>query len=188
MIRSKKKKMHKPNKKVIVEELMKKHRRTTPFGGLMDLLKMAEKENIKVVWVKAPFNIFDKNSFIGAVKSHKNQIYIIMNENSQLSKTHTLAHLLGHFFMHKNMVETNNIPAETLETFQRSAYILPLEREANEFAYELLMPENIVRERWDKFIKICENKETALKALAESFDKSPLVMSYRLSELNIDWK
>lgn len=178
----------KKNKKIVVEELMKKYNRTDPYGKLMDLLHLAEKENIKVVWDKRPFNVFDKSSFVGAIKTYENQTYIIINENSQLSKTHTLAHLLGHFFMHKNMVESNNIPVETLETFQRTAYIHPLEREANEFAYELLMPEKIVKDRWEKFLKIYKDKELALEVLAESFDKTPLVMSYRLNELNIDWK
>ena len=59
----------KKNKKIVVEELMKKYNRTDPYGKLMDLLHLAEKENIKVVWDKRPFNVFDKSSFVGAIKT-----------------------------------------------------------------------------------------------------------------------
>jgi len=51
------------------------------------------------------------------------------------------------------------------------------------------MPEEIVRERWNRFMKLHSgDKEKTLQAVAESFGKSPLVMSYRLDELGIQWR
>ena len=176
----------KTKSKDIVENLMKKYKKTAPYKKLLDLEDLAKKEGIKIIWVKEPFNIFDKNSFIGQIYTKNNQICIIINENSELNKTHTLAHLLGHFFLHKEIVKNNKIPTETPETFQRKAYYDFLEIEANQFASELLMPEKIVKSRWKKFLKISKNKETALKTLAESFNKTPLVMSYRLNDLGIN--
>jgi len=72
--------------KKIVEDLMKNHGRTTPFCRLMDLLRIVEKEGIKLIWAKKPFSIFDGNSFVGKIKNEDGQIVIRINENAMLNK------------------------------------------------------------------------------------------------------
>ena len=78
------------------------------------------------------------------------------NKHSNTRHIFTIAHELGHYFRHQKYFETNNSIEEPLyNTFQKdrtqySEEESTREREANEFAAELLMPEITVKEKWNK--------------------------------------
>ncbi|MED1539126.1 MULTISPECIES: ImmA/IrrE family metallo-endopeptidase [Bacillus] len=111
-------------------ELANKFKTTDPF-------EIAERLNI---------NVFYQNlhpSIMGFYKYHKKNQYICINENlDDHSQIVTCAHELGHCKMHKHI----NTPFLRTNTFLT---VDKLERQANLFAVELLMPD----EDWYAYIK-----------------------------------
>jgi Zn-dependent peptidase ImmA (M78 family) len=113
--------------------------------------------------------------------------YAIMIEESESEnrKRFTLAHELWHFFLHKEILDNGII--DYSYTLYRSILYSDLdsdtkkiEEEANYFASELLMPENLVREAWTKTKNIEE--------LSFWFKVSMQAMSFRLINLWLmDW-
>jgi hypothetical protein len=83
----------------------------------------------------------------------------------------TIAHELGHWICHAlegaHPAVSYCRPIDLTEAADRS-----LEREANVFAAELLMPEAAVRSAWKEISDV--------NALASSFDVSPSAMTWRL--------
>lgn len=90
-------------------------------------------------------------------------------------KRFTIAHELGHFEMHRNVIVVHNDTDATLEFFKNGNQ----ETEANEFASELLMPEHL-------FKKECEGKKFSpnlLRQLSERFQTSITSVAYKYFEL-----
>jgi Zn-dependent peptidase ImmA (M78 family) len=102
-------------------------------------------------------------------------------DNSQ--QRFSLAHLFGHFILHKHigpfLVEfVNYDEKKSSQTRQRQ------EREANEFATELLMPEEVLRERFAKRPPYLYSSNV-VQPLAVQFGVSELVFALRLSQLGL---
>lgn len=90
-------------------------------------------------------------------------------------KRFVMAHELGHFEMHRNLIIVHNDTDATLEFF-KSGY---QETEANEFASELLMPEILFKNE-------CKGKKFSpdlLRQLAERFQTSITSTAYKYFEL-----
>lgn len=103
----------------------------------------------------------------------------IITINSKISyagkKRFVIAHELGHFEMHRNLVPVHNDTDATLEYFKNGHQ----ETEANEFASELLMPEQL-------FKKECTGKKFSpdlLRSLADRFQTSVTSVAYKYFEL-----
>ena len=85
----------------------------------------------------------------------------------------TIAHEIGHWVCHclegraRDLEPSYCRPVDLTESADRT-----LEREANVFAAELLMPEQAVRKAWSEFGDIAE--------CATHFDVSPTAMQWRL--------
>lgn len=112
-------------------------------------------------------------------RNDKGKYSIFINEkDSENRKRFTLAHELGHFFLHKEYLESNGYIMDS-----QSAVLFRItdnpneekEQEANLFAAELLMPERLVTKAW------LTTKDT--DELAKIFKVSVLAMSYRLTNL-----
>jgi hypothetical protein len=90
----------------------------------------------------------------------------------------TIAHEIGHWVCHclegraRDAQPSYCRPADLTESADRA-----LEREANIFAAELLMPESAVREAWAR--------EADIEACATLLDVSPLAMHWRLHSFGI---
>ncbi|MBR8659576.1 MULTISPECIES: ImmA/IrrE family metallo-endopeptidase [unclassified Brevibacillus] len=117
--------MRKPVKQ-IVSELIKKHGTNDPF-------EIAAQKNIVVLFeelgsIYGYFNVYKRIPMI--------HINCDLNESDQLF---TCAHELGHSVMHTD-VNTPFLKKNTLFSVER------IEREANEFAVELLMPDCVLYE------------------------------------------
>lgn len=101
-------------------------------------------------------------------------------------KRFTLAHELGHYVLHSN----NSKMFVDKAIFKRQAdggYSTReerMEREANNFAANILMPEVLVYREVSKFYKDL-NDENNIAALAKKFEVSPAAMTYRLINLGI---
>ena len=77
----------------------------------------------------------------GRIVFGQNKAIISLNTNILYEgrKRFTLAHELGHYFLHRKNITIHNDDALTLETFRNGSQ----ETEANQFASELLMPSGL---------------------------------------------
>lgn len=113
----------------------------------------------------------------GRIVFGKDKAIITINSNINYpgKKRFVTVHELGHFEMHRNVVAVHNDTDATLEFFQNGSQ----EAEANEFASELLMPEQL-------FKKECEGKKFSpdlIRQLSERFQTSVTSTAYRYFEL-----
>lgn len=86
-----------------------------------------------------------------------------------------IAHELGHYEMHRDLVQVHHDNDATLEYFKNGHQ----ETEANEFASELLMPEQLFKQE-------CEGQKFSpdlLRTLAERFQTSITSVAYKYFEL-----
>ena len=106
------------------------------------------------------------------LKKEKDGSYTITlpRDTSPLRDNYTIAHELGHIFL--------NHPLNAACEIRRSLEKTRIEREANVFAAELLMPR-------DKFLSACVEYSNDPYAVASIFSVSPTAASVRMSILGI---
>jgi Zn-dependent peptidase ImmA (M78 family) len=101
----------------------------------------------------------------------------------------TIAHEIGHLLLHPGhtviidkLVKVNFRATASMPVARREE-----EREANEFAAELLMPERLVKAYASDIVgeSVLFSKDDLVRALAQRFDVSPLAMEYRLVNLHL---
>lgn len=141
----------------------------------IDVKAIAAKLDIKVI--EHPFSenisgVFfrtDDELFLGVNKAH-----------SPHRQRFTIAHEIGHYLLHageKIHYDVVKEPQKSDQTFYRADSISgECEREANQFAAELLMPKVLV-------VKCIENGMLVISDLAERFNVSVDAMRYRLINL-----
>jgi Zn-dependent peptidase ImmA (M78 family) len=106
--------------------MVKKHKTNDPFC-------IAEQKNIMIL-----FNYLGET--LGFFSTYKRAKFIhINNMLNRPLKRFVCAHELGHAILHPG-INTPFLKANTLFSINR------LEREANEFAVELLMPDDLIKE------------------------------------------
>lgn len=110
--------------------------------------------------------------------------------DSEVRQRFTIAHELGHYILHKKseneklfvdkyfLVKYRNSKNYSSAEFKH-------EQEANTFAAELLMPEELVYAELAKADYSDLSESGLIEELARVFNVSPLAMTYRLSNLNI---
>lgn len=107
--------------------------------------------------------------------------------------SHELGHLLKHMVPHQQDREQNESFVDNPSHF-RDGRRNPKEQEANQFAAELLMPTQMVREHAKKLAndnrdpqtrKIRMTRDVFTKKLAETFEVSTQAMEFRLKNLRI---
>ena len=132
-----------------------------------DLELVCEQEGLHVVFSEfAP-------SISGMIEG--NEIYINKN-HSKSRQRFSLAHEMGHYFLKHN---TNKHVDDTV-MFRKNADSSPMEKEANLFAAELLMPKNAL----DEALKDKENIDTDdIESLAAEFEVSSIALSFRLQNI-----
>ena len=116
----------------------------------------------------------------------ENWTIMVNQEDSQSRKIFTIAHELGHFFLHSK--EHNKfVDSQFIQNcFGRSEvtkYQLA-ELEANEFAGNLIMPKHIIEKTLGENTKTV--KEVDIEHLAKVFKVSPLAMKTRLRNLHYE--
>jgi Zn-dependent peptidase ImmA (M78 family) len=141
----------------------------------VDLEKICEGEKLKI-------NVFDlsgpekkynrKISGILIIDDEGRDIFVNEKDN-HLRQRFTIAHELGHFFMHRK----DDVTKGSLISFRGER--TKGETEADQFAAELLMPEKRLMEAYEN-----EIFPTARK-LAEIFGVSKAAMMFRLDRLNL---
>lgn len=146
-------------------------------------LHIAKKLGIKVY--SQSFITYNGDKVSGAIsKSSNNDVRIIINEaDSYKRKRFTIAHELGHFFMHMN----NEEEYERVDMLKATGYNTrnQEEIEANNFAAALLMDKYMIYENFDvvKNFKLSTTK--TIEYLADQFEVSRQDMEYRLINLGL---
>lgn len=142
---------------------------TTP----LDIKAVAE----KIFNIEIKEDKFDKGvpGFLERI-GRKWCIFINQYEN-ELRKRFTIAHELGHFIKHreKYMLSGSSTPGLI---FFRDKTIDPIEKEANDFAVDLLMPRDV-------FIEKIKSGCNTLEKLSEAFQLSTSAVKYRAYKLGL---
>ncbi|MCK4892186.1 MAG: ImmA/IrrE family metallo-endopeptidase [Candidatus Pacebacteria bacterium] len=119
--------------------------------------------------------------FLKKDKDNKETFYILINEAKHKNRIYfTIAHELGHYFLHKDELRKNMIvdDDETQKLFRIDGSLSDeKEREANHFAASLIMPKNEVEKTWNTLKDVDE--------CAEIFSVSKDAMSIRLANLKL---
>ncbi len=133
---------------------------------------------------------FEDENQSGALVKNEDGWSIIVNEaHSRNRKRFTIAHELGHFFA----VQYESIQAETyleeqggiirdyalmkrMEEVEDGKY--QVERQANMIAAEILMPDQLVQQLYEKGMSVVE--------MAEQFGVSEIAMAYKLKGMGYD--
>jgi Zn-dependent peptidase ImmA (M78 family) len=148
----------------------------------IDIERIAVSSGIQVVRTVADWN---ESGFL--LRDQDRALIGINSRNSARRQRFTIAHELGHWYLHKSkhlivdqsvmIHKRNNISSQA--TSQQ-------EIEANQFAAALLMPErfvfNTIKRRMDSGVR---SSEELIDVLADEFDVSNDAMGWRLINLGI---
>lgn len=142
----------------------------------IDIIKMDEELSIEIKYS------FSKQT------DYKNKIVTISELNNIQRQRFCIAHAIGHYvYKHEQIKDTITKDQIKLLTNDDEPYFYELiERQANNFALKLLIPEKLVikvRNDLEKNNKIINYKQMIHK-LAEKFNVSYIGMEYRLRQLD----
>ncbi|MBQ3145844.1 MAG: ImmA/IrrE family metallo-endopeptidase [Clostridia bacterium] len=135
----------------------------------VDILKIAKINDIEVYE-----GDLDKK-ISGAIRYDKEnkKFAILLNKNdSAVRQRFTIAHELGHYFLHRNILENDEIHIDTM-------YRMPdeKEKEVDYFAGALLMNKILLEKMYEE--------NTSITELAQIFKVSISAMTVRLDVLNL---
>lgn len=131
------------------------------------------------------FALEDEN-VSGATLFKDDQFSILINSDKHENRQHfTLAHELGHYFLHGDLLrqegglidEEKQLDGSTILYRLDDAERDRLEREANHFAASLIMPRELLKEAW--------RTTGTIEECAKIFKVSTIAMNIRLTELNL---
>jgi Zn-dependent peptidase ImmA (M78 family) len=158
-------------------EILSSHNLTTVP---IDLLALAARSNITVNNAR-----FSDRNMAGMIVKRGDEVSILVNgDDSPLRKRFTIAHELGHYFLHLSedgeFVDTELTLYRQRPPDEHSASARERRKEiqANGFAAALLMPESQVRRYW--------KERKSIDELARIFNVSTEAMGYRLDALELD--
>lgn len=113
-----------------------------------------------------------KDRVAGFCDFAEGKIYVNSDDIS-VRQSFTIAHELGHWLLHKHLFSEDPAAYPVLPRFQRTDENNPLEKEANHFAANLLVP--------DRLLKPVKNAPVA--ALAGIFQVSKTMMEFRVKNV-----
>jgi Zn-dependent peptidase ImmA (M78 family) len=155
-------------------EVLKRHMLTTVP---VDLVTLAEREGITINNAR-----FDDDDTAGMIIKRGGDVSILVKgDDRPYRKQFTIAHELGHYFLH--LTDDGEYIDKDANLFRRqpgegTTPERGREIQANMFAASLLMPEGEVRRYWQKYHSIGK--------LARIFNVSEEAMGYRVDSLGLD--
>lgn len=139
--------------------------------GNIDVKKVAESKNIRLEYIPM------ESSISGYLRQENGEWIIGVNSiHNPKRQRFTIAHELGHFYMHKD----KNVDFEDT-TFFRNTDNSSIEYSANEFAANLLMPEDSIR-------KAIQTGTKNIEDLSSQFNVSIAAIKYRVLSLGYKLK
>lgn len=130
---------------------------------------IAERMGLEVRFVQD----FDCTGHIERLEKPRAALITVNAAETCVRKRFTLAHQIGHYAL-GHLDQYTSLPCDTPAHFRASSSS-PVERQANDFAVRLLMPENIIRHL------ITQHNITRVSDLARTFGVSQVAMAHRLS-------
>jgi len=143
--------------------------------------RIARRQGIRIV--AQPY----EGNISGFYYRDKQQTVIGVNSEHHLHRRRfTIAHELGHYFLHKGLLETVHVDREfqlKLRSDAASQGTDPDEVEANVFAAELLMPAGFIESDLQKMSGLDLHDESLLRGLAQAYRVSLQALLIRLTNL-----
>jgi Zn-dependent peptidase ImmA (M78 family) len=152
--------------------------------GSVDIVQLASRAGIDVYGTDAPD---DFNAEITHIPS-QNKFEILVNTNHSLNRQRfSVAHELAHFVLHsKEIIKYGSLKRSADQS--DSTYFPEMEKEADEFGGELLIPEKLLK---DHFPDIFNKRKNPLpfpkiQEISQKFKVSVLVAAIRLRQLGLN--
>ena len=145
------------------------------YKAPIDVISLAENYGIKAYGIKT------KNEISGAITYEKTKEYFEILVNTNHAKTRqrfTIAHELGHYFLHQEMLKSNDMHIDALyrTTEQMDPETKEKENEVDYFAGALLMNKKLLEKL---------SKEYNIEELADIFDVSTSAVAVRMDVLGL---
>lgn len=149
----------------------------------VDPISIAHKLGVKVF--ERSFNPFNGDTVSGAIrKDEENNISIFVNKSDSYERQRfTIAHELGHYFMHLQ----DSKDFEKVDMHRATGYTthMPQEVDANNFAAALLMDKNTLIEKFNLVKSLKFSDYRCIEYLSNMFGVSKSAMQYRLMNLGL---
>lgn len=148
-----------------------------PYGNIQK-----DRNDLSIFLVSLPNDI---SGLIQYNKDNSGFTIFINNEKPKTRQHFTVAHELGHYFLHQEYLKSEKVFIDgegsldgnrTLFRLDTAVYN-KIETEANSFAASLIMPAELVKDAWISLKDV--------QACAKIFDVSVSAMSIRLERLNL---
>ena len=140
----------------------------------IDVVDICQREGIQIAYVDLT-DVEQRagKEISGAIRKDGTNYIIFVNGQDIATRTRfTIAHELGHYFLHMKAS-----PCEVITSFRMDQSFI--ETQANKFAAELLMPEDMVRAEHSKMVIPVSD------SLAKKFNVSKKAMRIRLENLGL---
>lgn len=163
----------------IVTPLLASMKITTPP---VDVFEIARKQDILLEHVSFESEQNPMDRIEGELARDEVQNAWVIRYDSRsphVRQRFTVAHELGHFFMHKKPI------VDRARVFRRSLQWDRKELEANVFAAELLMPHSFLLTTAKQILPEIEYREEFIRKMADAFHVSRQAMTYRLKNLHV---
>jgi Zn-dependent peptidase ImmA (M78 family) len=144
--------------------------------------------NVKAIAIRRGISVLedDLGEISGWILKEGNLITIgVNNKHAETRKRFTIAHELGHLFLHSDdPFHVDKVFGVKLRDHKSSEAVDVEEIESNAFAAELLMPTNMIRSSIGDFQQILDyEKEDFIATLAGKYKVSQQAMTIRLINL-----
>lgn len=149
----------------------------------VDVHRLAKELNVEILPEKLD------NEVSGVLLRLPDRLVIAVNDkHNEARQRFTIAHELGHLRLHQGRPLIVDHVVRARVSMRDSQSSLATEREeieANRFAANLLMPENLMHEAVGSAIKGTFDETQTIQALAKKFRVSEKAMEYRLTNLGL---
>lgn len=139
----------------------------------VDVIMLAHNNEIKVFEAELDKNISGAIRFNNDTKKFE---ILVNSKDSKVRQRFTIAHELGHFFLHKDILESEDIHIDILYRTEKTPEEVEREKEVDYFAGALLMNRTLLKKLRNSY---------SITELAEMFEVSASAMTVRLDILGI---
>ena len=139
----------------------------------VDVIMLAHNNEIKVFEAELDKNISGAIRFNNDTKKFE---ILVNSKDSKVRQRFTIAHELGHFFLHKDILESEDIHIDILYRTEKTPEEVEREKEVDYFAGALLMNRTLLKKLRNSY---------SITELAEMFEVSASAMTVRLDRLGI---
>lgn len=141
----------------------------------VDVYEIAQNNGLEIIEVKFPEEQADISGFV-TIQDGTGKLYVNLSD-SPTRRRFTVAHELGHWRLHRDELRSNPQRSILFRIAIGKLNNDPIERDANVFAANLLVPLELLREH---------KSGRSVEELAKLFNVSTEVIGYRLSLLKKD--